>query len=401
MSYIGTFSALSKNGYQAPGAGGNNIWTNIQTLTISTLFQGPKSLAINATGEYFAYGTVNSSGTGFVFIYYNSNIAIPAGGWTLQAIETVSIVNDNFGGSLSFNDAGNILAIAAPNENSGRGAVYIYTRSGTTWTQQQRLTVSDPTTSDDLGRVLSINGSGTALLASASPKTVAGVVRAGAVYYFSYSGSTWSQTQKITPTGAGLGTEYRFGSDLGISQDGNYFVVGSPNYGSTAPFYQDGVGAISIYQKSGSTYAFQTTLQGTGAVANTEFGFGVGINNTGSSVFSRARNRSYIWFFDRSGGTWTETQRFDYISYGTNVNRTTTYNTGWKGDGSTLILGTWTNNDVLILDKNISYSITQELTVATPPIPNSFGEGAQIARTANIAIVSNGPGQGIWLYSLL
>jgi hypothetical protein len=53
------------------------------------------------------------------------------------------------------------------------------------------------------------------------------------------------------------------------------------------------------------------------------------------------------------------------------------------------------------LNKNISYSITQELTIATPPIPNSFGEGAKIARTANIAIVSNGPGQGIWLYSLL
>jgi hypothetical protein len=400
MSYIGTFSALSKNGYQAPGAGANNIWTNIQTLTTASTF-GARNIAINATGEYFAYGTVISSGAGYVYIYYNSNIASPGGGWTLQATLTLSTANDFFGDGLSFNDAGNILAIAAPNETSGRGAVYIYTRSGTTWTQQQRLTVSDPTINDDLGSVLSINGAGTALLASAAPKTVSGLVRAGAVYYFSYSGSTWSQTQKITATGAGLGREYKFGNDLAISQDGNYFVVGSPGYGSTAPFYQDGVGAISIYQKSGSTYAFQTRLQGTGVVAGTEFGLGVGITNTGDSVFSRARNLNYIWFFDRTGSSWTETQRLDYYAYGTLVNRTSTYNTGWKGDGSTVILGTWTNDDVLMINKNITYAINQELTVATPPIPSNFGQGARIARTANIAIVSNGQGDGIWLYALL
>src|SRR5689334_18500109 len=49
--------------------------------------------------------------------------------------------NDLFGYSMAI--SGDTLLVGAENDDSTTGAVYVYVRSGTTWTLQQKLVASD------------------------------------------------------------------------------------------------------------------------------------------------------------------------------------------------------------------------------------------------------------------
>ena len=81
--------------------------------------------------------------------------------------------------------------------NSYAGAAYVFVRSGTNWTQQQKLTTSDTTGSDKLA-TCSIDGDYIILGAWGAP----GGAHTGAVYIFKRSGTSWSQQQKITASDA-------------------------------------------------------------------------------------------------------------------------------------------------------------------------------------------------------
>jgi len=314
--------------------------------------------------------------------------------WSLQATLTQG-VQDYFGRSMSFSDDGSYLAIGAYDDNN-RGAVYVYTRSGTTWTQQQKITqVTTPTLNAAFGEFVSINGAGTTIIASAPQSTVSSATLAGRVYVYNRSGTTWSLGQTITQTGAS--TRYYFGTGVAISQDGNYFIVGAFGFGCTpsSPFgpYANRQGCVDIFQKSGSTYVYVKRLLGSGTSPSTRdsFGIGIGINNTGSQVFSRATNNTNIFFFT-SANSWAETQKFDYSYWDSNVggaSGATTTNTAWKGDTSTLVLGVGQlGNNCIVMDNDTSFTVSQQLTVPDPPTTN-FGDDATIARSADIIAVSS------------
>ena len=58
--------------------------------------------------------------------------------------------DDNFGRSVAFSNNG-LLAIGA-SANDDKGSVYLFSGSGTNWTQQAKLTASDADTDDNFGR---------------------------------------------------------------------------------------------------------------------------------------------------------------------------------------------------------------------------------------------------------
>ena len=75
------------------------------------------------------------------------------------------------------------------------GAAYVFTRSGTTWTEQAKLNASDLAVYDKFGHSVDINDNGTYIAVGApgasrtSSSTSSG---RGAVYIFTRSGTTWS-----------------------------------------------------------------------------------------------------------------------------------------------------------------------------------------------------------------
>ena len=67
-----------------------------------------------------------------------------------------SEINSGFGWSVSIN--GDSLIAGSPSGDNNNGSAYIFTRTGTNWTQEAKLTASDATPGDFLGLSVSISG---------------------------------------------------------------------------------------------------------------------------------------------------------------------------------------------------------------------------------------------------
>ncbi|HLM00375.1 MAG TPA: FG-GAP repeat protein, partial [Pyrinomonadaceae bacterium] len=93
------------------------------------------------------------------------------------------------------------------------GSAYVFTRSGASWTLQQRLTASDGANRDYFGANVSIDGD-TAVV-GALFDDVGANVNQGSAYVFNRSGTVWTQQAKLTATQGAAGD--RFGVSVEIS----------------------------------------------------------------------------------------------------------------------------------------------------------------------------------------
>src|SRR5262249_44443286 len=92
--------------------------------------------------------------------------------------------------------AGTILATGAVD---GTGAAYVFTRSGTVWTQQAKLSGSDSRLLDQFGHSASLSGN-TAIIGAPNHRLGSGpgsLSTAGAAYVFTRSGTSWNQQSKL------------------------------------------------------------------------------------------------------------------------------------------------------------------------------------------------------------
>ena len=121
-----------------------------------------------------------------------------------------------------------------PQDNSS-GAVYVFVRNGTTWTQQAFIKSSNPGKEDWFGSRLTISGDGNTLAVGAQ---VEGADDAGAVYFFTRTGTTWKQAARVKASNAEAYDE--FGSAMALSKDGKLMAVGAR--GKSA-----GAGAIYVF----------------------------------------------------------------------------------------------------------------------------------------------------------
>jgi hypothetical protein len=110
----------------------NNFYELQQRLYVKNI----KSLAISDTGDVLLAGA--SGEIVHVFIR-NDNV------WTRQAKLTAAdgASNDYFGISVAISSDGNTAIIGASNDDSARGSAYIYTRAGSSWSQQTKLLAAD------------------------------------------------------------------------------------------------------------------------------------------------------------------------------------------------------------------------------------------------------------------
>jgi hypothetical protein len=101
---------------------------------------------------------------------------------------------------------------------SQSGAVYIYNGSGNSWTKTQKIKSSDIATGDSFGYSIDLSNDGNYLAVGAPDKST------GAVYIFSKSGNTFTQQQKLTSNSAPVGA--RFGQSVSLNKFGNICVIG-------------------------------------------------------------------------------------------------------------------------------------------------------------------------------
>ena len=174
-------------------------------------------------------------------------------------------------------------------------------RTGTTWTQQQKLTASDhPTSGNEFGTSVAISGD-TVLVGASSGD--AAFPFAGSAYVFVRNGSTWSEQQKLIA--ADFAAYDSFGYSVAIS--GDTAVVGADqdddNGGDSGSAY--------VFVRSGSSWSQQQKLTASDGAQVDWFGGSVAISGDRIAVGSsrdddRGADSGSVYIFVRSGLAWTE-----------------------------------------------------------------------------------------------
>jgi hypothetical protein len=222
--------------------------------------------------------------------------------------------NEVFGASVALSgddDFGNTAIVSASQEdtspNTNQGAAYVFTRSGTTWTQQAKLLASDAASSDLFGSSVDLSSDGNTALIGASGEDTSPNTDNGASYIFTRSISTWTQQQKLLASDATGGD--LFGISTALSLDGNTAIVGAHLETTSPNTYQ---GAAYVFTRSGTTWTQQAKLLASDPATHDYFGSSVDLSSDGNIALIGAPNKTYdgaAYIFTRSGSTWTQQQK--------------------------------------------------------------------------------------------
>ncbi len=125
------------------------------------------------------------------------------------------------GHSVALSADGNTAIVGAPGDNSNLGAAWVFTRSGTAWMQQAELVGTGNAGAARQGFSVALSADGnTAIVGGPGDNTVS-----GAAWVFTRSGTTWTQQQaKLVGTGNVGGAQQGF--SVALSADGNTALVG-------------------------------------------------------------------------------------------------------------------------------------------------------------------------------
>ncbi|MGH8428080.1 MAG: hypothetical protein ACRES7_08885 [Gammaproteobacteria bacterium] len=319
---FGYSAALSGNTALVSATGGaayvftesGGTWTQTAKLTASDGGDGfGNSVAIDGTtalvGAWLA--TVNDyEYQGAVYVFTDSG-----GEWSQTAKLTASDagVDDQwFGASAALSGTTALVGASGDtvNGNSIQGAAYVFTESGGTWTQTQKLTASDGAAQDSFGNSVALDG--TTAVVGANETKVNGNYYQGAAYVFSEVGGTWTQAAKLTASDGAMGDE--FGSSVALV--GGTALVGAEVATVNGKHAQ---GAAYVFSEAGGTWTQTQKLIASDGVAGDEFGTSVAL--AGSTVLVGAFNATVngndyqgaAYVFSNSDGSWSQTQKFTAI----------------------------------------------------------------------------------------
>ncbi|HEY0986095.1 MAG TPA: DUF4215 domain-containing protein, partial [Kofleriaceae bacterium] len=276
------------------------------------------------TPSVFAYVKASNTNAGDSAGY---RVALSADGSTLAV-----------GADLEKSAARGIDGDQTDNSASSSGAVYVFTRSGTTWSQQAYIKASNTDANDHFGTSLALSADGSTLavgayLEASAATTIDGdqgdnsAERAGAVYVFTRTGTAWSQQAYIKASNAEAGDE--FGFSVALSGDGSLLAVGAVDEASaatgvggdpadnSAPF----AGAVYVFARSAATWTQQAYIKASNADEGDAFGVAVALSTDGATLAVGAREENSatsdpgdetapsagaVYVFTRDAATWSQ-----------------------------------------------------------------------------------------------
>lgn len=113
-------------------------------------------------------------------------------------------------------------AVRDDHNGSASGSAYIFERSGTTWSQQAKITATDGALADQFGVSVAIDGDHAI---AGAPGDDDNFPNSGSAYVFRCAGATWTEQAKLTANDGASGDS--FGNSVAI--DGGHVIVGANN----------------------------------------------------------------------------------------------------------------------------------------------------------------------------
>jgi hypothetical protein len=245
----------------------------------------------------------------------------------------------NFGQSVALSGDGTVALVGGPSDNGGAGAAWLFTGSGSTWTHLQEINPPDrfPASLNTISRV----GTGVALSFNGNVALVGGPAdngNGGAVWVYTRpttSATTWTEAKKIgTPLDEVSPQASGFGNAIALSSAGTNALIGGDDDGST--------GAAWVFAGAGSNWNEQALLKGNGVNGSPpNFGDSVSLSSDGNVAAIGASaddtGDGAVYLFARSGTNWTQAGSrlkgagATRSSFGTGV--------ALSSDGNTLMVG--------------------------------------------------------------
>lgn len=311
---------------------GSTVAIHGDTIVVGAAWEDSAATGVNGNQ---ADNSASFAGAAYVFTRSGTT-------WSQQAYLKASNTQaeDNFGTAVAI--SGDTILVGAPGEDSNAtgvngnqtdnsasvaGAVYVFTRTGTDWTQQAYLKASNAEGGDYFGNAVAISGDTLVVGAAYEDSSSPGVngdqsnnsgAYAGAAYVFVRSGTTWSQQAYLKASNPSTSDTwwqgYEFGFSVAVS--GDTVIVGSPaedgsNTGvnSTPSGYLNSAGAAYIFGRDGTTWSQQAYLK----AHNSAYGmyFGRSVAASGDKVLVSGKPTSngaeypagYV--FKRDGTSWS------------------------------------------------------------------------------------------------
>ena len=181
------------------------------------------SVAISANGTTAIVGAPSdNSGTGAVWVFIRSGLT-----WTQQG-EKITGGGEagaaRFGGSVALSANGNTALVGGAEDNAGTGAAWVFTRAEGKWTQQgEKFTESEAIAEGHFGISAALSAEGnTALIGGGFVSE--GTTKLGAARIFTRSEGKWTQLERLKPAEETKGAE--FGTAVALSGDGNTALIG-------------------------------------------------------------------------------------------------------------------------------------------------------------------------------
>jgi hypothetical protein len=229
-----------------------------------------------------------------------------ANGWSQQQklLAAGGFAGDEFGISVAVS-GGTVLIGAFERDDNGTssGAAYVFSRSGTTWTQQQKLLAADGAANDQFGASVALQGD-TALIGAYGDSDNG--TSSGSAYVFTRNGGLFAQAQKlVAPDGA---SRAFFGASVAL--DGGIAVIGAFGDSQLANM----AGAAYVFTGSGATWSEAQKLLAADGVAEDLFGYSVAVRQHVALVGAYQRDDNgvdsgAVYLFQRGFGTFTEQQK--------------------------------------------------------------------------------------------
>lgn len=265
------------------------------------------ALAIDAdTLVVGAPGGLSAEGGGAAYVFVRSGST-----WLSQAYLKASNPDpdDRFGASVAID--GDTIVVGAEGEDSqatgidgdqadnsapSAGAAYVFTRTGTVWSQQAYLKAADTESIKSFGDSVAVEGDTAAVGAPSGPD--------GDVYVFTRSGSTWQQETQLTRPSS-------FGRSVALA--GDTLLVGSPTP----------AGQAFVFVRSGTLWSQQASLVGSNTEDGDLFGFRLALDGDTAAIGAQGEDSASTgvdgdqldnsvtfagaaYVFRRSGTSWTQ-----------------------------------------------------------------------------------------------
>lgn len=288
----------------------NGNWIEIQKIVASdrdefTYFGSQ----VGISGDYLVVGCPNNGtdlnnnnfimNAGAIYVFErNTDTGIWEEAAKLIASDRGTL--DFFGASVDISGNNIIVGSRQDDEDSNftnfamdAGSAYVFNRDMFgTWYQAQKISASDREASDWFGISVAIDGEQLIVGARLEDESAAGdeeLTDAGSAYIFSYNGSAWIQSQKITPSDRASGD--LFGFDVAIDEDRIVVSSRSDDEDENDMNFVDRAGSMYVFEKDNTeTWNEIQKLVASDRMASDFFGTAVDVSGNIAAAGSRGQD---------------------------------------------------------------------------------------------------------------